>query len=776
MKKIALYISILSILFIFLNCGGGSGSGKNKGASQITIKATFKDVSATSGIKAAASTIINIRYTISGPGMTTITGLAPVVGNMVEISLVVPNGSQRLFVIEALDALGDVKYYGSAEKDLDGTPVEIEITMKKAERTLANISLFHLNDGRWGSRITIDTHNDITGIQTYTDNLGGIVTTKTENYTNTITDNQDGSTTVTQTFPNRTTTRRIVYSDDGKILLFVSDTMFQIISLSLRMNPLRTYSNADLAGEYYSIGYDYDPNKLYTLGNYNGWSGLVSFNGNGNYSYITTWNSDGKIITENNSATYSVGSNGSLTTRNGIFTGYTNGEGLFITSHPTANDHWKFTFGMKKADRVYSTADLAGTWIFADIGDEDIGSRFHEKIGTLICDVSGNCLSMFKTQENGEVTYDGAGFHPGTIMPDGTCGFGYSSIAPSYACAIGNNGNTMILNMNSFRADELEDREIMIGVKCNKCFNIPGYAFPLIHFFKNSNDKYISNLYVREPSSGIIVPVKTNLNNATPMSMDTKQKMVVYTEKAAEDTYTIYIYDMLTGTTKQITSATTKEDSAYFDDDGQILFIDSVTGELKKMNSDGTDIATIASPEAPYSFEVLWMSPDREKIIVQEGREEVDYNTGHYARLVMMNGDGTGRSIVFPEYLGDWNMLTWKPGSKGFLFYHHDFYVVNGVREKKIPKYVAVDFSTGPVKTVDLSNSALGKEENVLLYTLSGNLLSLTYRELYNGNTGAFIASRNDVPVFKETMVGSNYPGLIYFANLDGSNFRIFKE
>ena len=63
MKKIALYISILSILFIFLNCGGGSGSGKNKGASQITIKATFKDVSATSGIKAAASTIINIAGT-----------------------------------------------------------------------------------------------------------------------------------------------------------------------------------------------------------------------------------------------------------------------------------------------------------------------------------------------------------------------------------------------------------------------------------------------------------------------------------------------------------------------------------------------------------------------------------------------------------------------------------------------------------------------------------------------------------------------------------------
>lgn len=76
-----------------------------------------------------------------------------------------------------------------------------------------------------------------------------------------------------------------------------------------------------------------------------------------------------------------------------------------------------------------------------------------------------------------------------------------------------------------------------------------------------------------------------------------------------------------------------------------------------------------------------------------------------------------------------------------------------------------------------MSGSALGSVEgNVCGFTKSGNLLSWMNHNLYNGQTGALIATRTDAPTLMEARLGFGRDGEIYFANLDGTNFRKFVE
>ena len=131
MKRLISFLSLVFILFAFSGCGGGGGSGgvaSKDSSSSVTIVTHFQTAHASS-MKQAASKITNIRYTISGPGMQPITGTAPVINNLVEISLVIPNGLQRHFVIEAMDKNNNMWYQGEAYSDLDGTPVTVDITL-----------------------------------------------------------------------------------------------------------------------------------------------------------------------------------------------------------------------------------------------------------------------------------------------------------------------------------------------------------------------------------------------------------------------------------------------------------------------------------------------------------------------------------------------------------------------------------------------------------------------------------------------------------------------
>jgi len=146
MKKIASLILIISFIFISFNCGGGgSGSGVTKNLSQVRISAKFKETNLSqlqtkkilwgthnnSMLIAANPLIQAIRYTVTGSSMEVITGTVPVENDAVDIDLMVPNGPQRQFVIEALDSSSRVTYAGSALRDLNGESAIIEIALEK---------------------------------------------------------------------------------------------------------------------------------------------------------------------------------------------------------------------------------------------------------------------------------------------------------------------------------------------------------------------------------------------------------------------------------------------------------------------------------------------------------------------------------------------------------------------------------------------------------------------------------------------------------------------
>ena len=288
--------------------------------------------------------------------------------------------------------------------------------------------------------------------------------------------------------------------------------------------------------------------------------------------------------------------------------------------------------------------------------------------------------------------------------------------------------------------------------------------------------------YLYDKISMTITPVKNNCMESQMFpNFNNEHTLLVYTESAMNNTYgDISIYNIASKTITPLTlpdfsNYVTKDIAAYFDNDGKIIF--NGDGALKRMDVDGTNITTIATPESPYDFTMFWMSPDRNKIIVIENNQQGDdYDTSNYQRLVLMNSDGMGRTLIGQEYLGDWNDLSWQEDSRSFFYHYHIFNVVGGVDGGEITKYELVNLSGGSLNITDLSNSDLSKVGNLCHFTKSGNLLSLSYQELYNGQTGVLISTRPDVPTLTEAMFGFDRNGNIYFANFDGSNFRQFEE
>ncbi|MHB8827994.1 MAG: LamG-like jellyroll fold domain-containing protein [Syntrophales bacterium] len=305
-------------------------------------------------------------------------------------------------------------------------------------------------------------------------------------------------------------------------------------------------------------------------------------------------------------------------------------------------------------------------------------------------------------------------------------------------------------------------------------FMTAGEKIPMMSFTDSG-----MNLYLYDPSLQTSDTVVLN-NQAGPANMNSAQTMLVYTKFLNEvpnngSAYSPCIYNTVAKTTVCLTAPTVEEDSAAFDGSGKILFIDKVDGVLKKMNADGTNVVTVATPASPYRFTYFSLSPDRQKLMIVEESRGTDYYATNQSRLVLMNADGTSRAIVQDAVLGEWNMLVWKADSSRVFYYYTTF---NGMSEPNVVEtsHYAVFAVPGGART-DLSSSALGSAEgNVGSFTKAGNLLSWMNHNLYNGQTGALIATRTDVPTLMEARLGFGLDGEIYFANLDGTNFRKFVE
>ena len=510
MKKIVSYLTIISLLLITFSCSGG-GKGSSKGVSPVTVLASFKTSSAGSAaMKAQATTLTNIRYTVSGSGMDIMTDTVPVTSNLVEFTLEVPNGPQRHFLIEALDSSNYVRYKGEAYRDLDGTPVTIEITLvgETLIGTWGYGRLRHNNDGTWHARSGKITFNiDGTGTDTFKDNNNDTFSSGVETFTYSLITNQDGSLNVVYTYPDRTQTRRYVISDDRKMMITdgTDNPNMQRIRVFVKLDTSKTYTNADWKGENYTIAYEYD---TLSQPSYDASSGIALADGNGNLSGTITVNSSGTLKTEPYNQTYSISPDGSSADGSGFLSG--DGK-LFIGSSATDPTEWMLIFGMKKGDRIYSTADLAGTWAVSGFGD-NFGVGFRAGFGTRTCDSSGYCTWTRRVQHSDGTIRFITSYETFSVASDGSFGASVASGAPVYAGAIGNNGNTIIIN-KSFDLSNLGRRTLTIAVRCSSCSNLAGIT-------GLSGNWHLYTTPNHQPERGPYCMIITQTGNSLTISID----------------------------------------------------------------------------------------------------------------------------------------------------------------------------------------------------------------------------------------------------------------
>jgi hypothetical protein len=144
MKKV-FGIFILALLVIMnINCGGGGGSATiSSGKTTVTIALGQTRTASDSqkGLLKESSTIpssvVSVRFRISAPDMATIERTVAVAGKTtISESFEVPNGANRDFVVEALDASDFIRFRGETFVPmLNGQQVFLSIVMVSTDHT-----------------------------------------------------------------------------------------------------------------------------------------------------------------------------------------------------------------------------------------------------------------------------------------------------------------------------------------------------------------------------------------------------------------------------------------------------------------------------------------------------------------------------------------------------------------------------------------------------------------------------------------------------------------
>jgi hypothetical protein len=335
--------------------------------------------------------------------------------------------------------------------------------------------LNHTNAGAWYTEQgkTVFRNNG-TGTINFNFNNNGTMGSEIADFQYSVLPMSDGSQYLTLTFQSPSTLgpryNKLFFSDDGNMGVTdgTNDLGRQGFGISVRLDPVKQYTNGDFSGSYYGIGYHYNASQ----NAYIAISSLANSDGNMGLSYTHTVNSNGTIMTPSEFSPYTVSSDGLIDTNS--VDGYLSGDGkMSVLSYTDTASKFSSHFIMKKGDKVggYSTADLAGTWIVVGFGDNSTTS-FSAALGSLSCDGSGNCFLKGKSQRDGQVTF-GSEITPHIVVsPDGSFGGSINPGSPDYAGAIGNNGNSILFNL-SFNPSELFFRQIFVGVRCSTC------TFPL---------------------------------------------------------------------------------------------------------------------------------------------------------------------------------------------------------------------------------------------------------------------------------------------------------
>jgi len=138
MKKI-LFIALLALLTVNINCGGGGVSSTDTSATTM-VTINLGEVRDGSSLSASGTGVVStssippyvdsIRITISAPDMPTIQEIIPTAGlTSVSVTIEVPNGPNRLIVVEALNGVGNVSYLAQRYFDCNGEHITLNMLM-----------------------------------------------------------------------------------------------------------------------------------------------------------------------------------------------------------------------------------------------------------------------------------------------------------------------------------------------------------------------------------------------------------------------------------------------------------------------------------------------------------------------------------------------------------------------------------------------------------------------------------------------------------------------
>jgi hypothetical protein len=292
--------------------------------------------------------------------------------------------------------------------------------------------------------------------------------------------NPDGTITVTGNPGPDQDTMRFAVSDDGKVAVIDGTTTeenAQMFILAVKLEG--SYSSQVTDGDYYAIGYERDMLGE-DSGHYRSVTNLTSMNGDGTYSMTGVWNGDGTIHTFPGpvDGTYEMRVDGSMLI-DGNVTGYVAADGkvaLFSNPLPTwgANDDFMSNIALRKGDRIYSTADVAGTWAITFFGD-DAGTAFWSSFGIMTCDSEGACEAPLKVKHSVQGLIDQTVQIPVALAADGSFnGFYLTGNIPHYSGAMGKDANVMLFALTPASETDTDNRRIAVAVRCTACADQAG--------------------------------------------------------------------------------------------------------------------------------------------------------------------------------------------------------------------------------------------------------------------------------------------------------------
>ncbi|MBI5641520.1 MAG: fibronectin type III domain-containing protein, partial [Nitrospirae bacterium] len=137
MKKFLIMLFLTALVANNMSCGSGGSSSNTPGKTMVTLTLGQQKAVAFSGpqprgtASSIPSSVVEVIITISAPDMDTIQEIIPVSSGQTSLSVTidVPNGLNRHFVIEGRDAAGNVLFRGETYADLNGSPITLSIPM-----------------------------------------------------------------------------------------------------------------------------------------------------------------------------------------------------------------------------------------------------------------------------------------------------------------------------------------------------------------------------------------------------------------------------------------------------------------------------------------------------------------------------------------------------------------------------------------------------------------------------------------------------------------------